>query len=158
MKPLTGNKKGVQFRYCFKNPEECNEDYALQRCAQINLDYACNEKKTSCMFKHFKKDSKCCLRYECLGIDLPQEGEDYEEEASKREENDESEEDNSQESEENTPSQDQASLANLESPKSKISQKCIGDIEEKKDCSEWAVKQCKGFDAEGPGCSGKSFC
>merc|ERR1711974_590243 len=39
MKPLTGNKKGVQFRYCFKNPEECNEDYALERCAQINLDY-----------------------------------------------------------------------------------------------------------------------
>merc|ERR1712212_675470 len=61
----------------------------------------------------------------------------------------------SQESEENTPSQDQASLANLESPKSKISQKCIGDIEEKKDCSEWAIKQCKGFDAGGPGCSGK---
>merc|ERR1711990_1034022 len=78
MKPLTGNKKGVQFRYCFKNPEECNEDYALERCAQINLDYECSEKKTSCMFKHFKKDSKCCLRYECLGIDLPQEGEDYE--------------------------------------------------------------------------------
>merc|ERR1711990_530898 len=106
MKPLTGNKKGVQFRYCFKNPEECNEDYALQRCAQINLDYECSEKKTSCMFKHFKKDSKCCLRYECLGIDLPQEGEDYEEESVKREED----------TEESKVSQDEARLANLESP------------------------------------------
>merc|ERR1711974_359396 len=151
MKPLTGNKKGVQFRYCFKNPEECNEDYALERCAQINLDYECSEKKTSCMFKHFKKDSKCCLRYECLGIDLPQEGEDYEEESVKREE-----ENISQDSEKSKASQDEAGLANLESPQGKISQTCIGDIKDKKDCSKWAVKMCKGFDADSPGmCSGK---
>ena len=159
MKPMRGSQKGVTFRYCFKNPEACNEDFALERCAQINLDYQCSEKKTSCMFKHFKRDDKCCLRYQCLGIDVPQEGDDYErdvvdeekteesvEEIQESVETEESEEiqEESVENEESEEVQDQASPPK----KPKISQQCIGDQGDmdKNACSKWAVKMCKDYD------------
>ena len=165
MKPMRGSQKGVTFRYCFKNPEACNEDFALERCAQINLDYQCSEKKTSCMFKHFKRDDKCCLRYQCLGIDVPQEGDDYEgdvvdqekteesveeiQESVETEESEEIQEESVVESEESEEVQDQANIDRASpSKKPEISQKCMedqGDMD-KNACSKWAVKMCKDYD------------
>jgi len=64
---------GILFKYCFSKFDECTEKFALKRCAQINKDNGCRVKRTSCMFKHFKKKTdepeKCCLRYKCLGSD-----------------------------------------------------------------------------------------
>ena len=157
MKPMRGSQQGVTFRYCFKNPESCNEDFALERCAQINLDYQCSEKKTSCMFKHFKRDDKCCLRYQCLGIDVPQEGDDYEGDVVDEEKTEESVEEiqESVETEESEEVQDESVVESEESEevqdqakKPKISQKCMedqGDMD-KSACSKWAVKMCKDYD------------